>query len=162
MELLNKLIEENAYNFFNQCHEFNFKFHEFKSPSSEIPFIESFSKLISILEKFELKTKRYKLRKLKRIFPQDYLQKHALARCMEHQDCFYLFFKKELLKKSRTLPLIDQDAVILANLNIDHSDSRSDASSPNDSMEESQCVEEQDYWKLIQKNKIFKMGRFIK
>ena len=36
-------------------------------------------------------------------------------------------------------------AVILANLNIEYSDSRSDASSPNDSMEESQCVEEQDY-----------------
>ena len=64
---------------------------------------------------------------------------------MEHQDCFYLYFKKELLKKFRTLPVIDQDPVILANLNIDDSDSKSDASSPNDSMEESECVEEQDY-----------------
>ena len=64
---------------------------------------------------------------------------------MEHQDCFYLYSKKELLKKFRTLPVIDEDAVILANLNIEDSDSKSDASSPNDSMEESQCVEEQDY-----------------
>ena len=64
---------------------------------------------------------------------------------MEHQDCFYLYFKKELLKKFRTLPAIDQDDVILANLNIDDSDSKSDASSPNDSMEESQYVEEQHY-----------------
>ena len=45
----------------------------------------------------------------------------------------------------RTLPVIDQDAVILANLNIEDNDIRSDASSPNDSMEKSQCVEEQDY-----------------
>ena len=64
---------------------------------------------------------------------------------MEHQDCFYLYSKKELLQKFRTIPVIDQDAVNMANLNIDDSDSRSDASSPNDSMEESQCVEEQDY-----------------
>ena len=33
----------------------------------------------------------------------------------------------------------------MANLSIDGSDSRSDASSPGDSMEGSQCVEEQDY-----------------
>ena len=64
---------------------------------------------------------------------------------MEHQECFYLYFKKYILKKCRTLPAIDQDAVILVNLNIDDSDSKSDASSPNDSMEESQYVEEQDY-----------------
>ena len=57
----------------------------------------------------------------------------------------FVLFKKGLLKKFRTLPVIDQDAVILVNLNIDDSDSRSDASSPNDNMEESQCVEEQDY-----------------
>ena len=43
-----------------------------------------FSKLISILEKFELKTKRYKFRKLKKKIPQDYLQKHVLARYTEH------------------------------------------------------------------------------
>ena len=97
------------------------------------------------MEKFELKTRRDKLRKLKRIIPQDHLQKHVLARYMEHQNCFYLYFEKELLKKFRTLPEIDQDVVILANLNIDNSDSKSDASSPNDSMEESQYVEEQDY-----------------
>ena len=65
---------------------------------------------------------------------------------MEYQNCFCLSFKKQLLKKFRTLPAIDQDAVILVNLNIDDSDStRTDASSPNDSMKESQCVEEQDY-----------------
>ena len=56
---------------------------------------------------------------------------------MEQQDCFYFYFKKELLKKFQTLPVIDQDAVILADLNINHNDSRGDASSPNDSMEES-------------------------
>ena len=58
LELLNlvKLVGENAYNFFKQCHEFNFRFDEFKSHSSEIPFIEWFSKLISNLEKFELKS----------------------------------------------------------------------------------------------------------
>ena len=100
-----------------------------------------------------------------RIIPHDYLQKHVLARYMKHQDCFYLYFKKELLKKFRTLPAIDQDAVILANLNINDSDSnhKSDASSPNDSMEESQYMEEQDYSKvLIQKSKILKMNRIIK
>ena len=64
---------------------------------------------------------------------------------MEHQVCFYLYFKKELLKEFRTLPVIDQDAAILANLNIGDSDNRSNTSSPNDSMEESQCMEEQDY-----------------
>ena len=99
-----------------------------------------------ILEKFELKTRRYILRKLKRIIPQDYLQKHVAARYMEHQDCFYLYFKKELLKKFRTSPAIDQDAVILANLNIDESNSRSDPNSPNGSMEKSHCLEKQDYW----------------
>ena len=41
------------------------------------------------------------------MIPQDYLQKHVLARYMEHQDCFYLYFKKELLKKCLTLPAID-------------------------------------------------------
>ena len=97
------------------------------------------------MEKFELKTRPGKLRKLKRIIPQDYLQKHILARYMEQQHCFYLYFKKELLKKFRNLPVIDQDAVFLANINIYDSDSKSDASSPNDSMEESQCVEEQGY-----------------
>ena len=56
---------------------------------------------------------------------------------MEHQVCFYLYFKKELLKEFRTLPVIDQDAAILANLNIGDSDNRSNTSSPNDSMEES-------------------------
>ena len=162
MELLNKLVEENAYNVFKQCREFNFKFDEFRSHSSDIPFIEWFSRLIFILEKFELKTRRDTLRKLKRTIPQDYLQKHVLARYMEHQDCFYSYFKKELLKKIRTLPVIDQDAIILANLNIDDSDSKSNASSPNDSMEESQCMEEQDYKVLIQKNKILKMNRIIK
>ena len=75
------------------------KFDEFKSGSSEIAFIEWFSKLISILEKFELKTNRYKLRKLNRIIPRNYLQKHVVARYMEHQDCFYFYFKNELLKK---------------------------------------------------------------
>ena len=64
---------------------------------------------------------------------------------MEHQVCFYLYFKKELLKEFRTLPVIDQDAAILANLNIGDSDNRSNTSSPNDSMEERQCMEEQDY-----------------
>ena len=97
------------------------------------------------MEKFELKTRQYKLRKLRRIIPQDYLQKHVLARYMEHQDCFYLYFKKEFLKNFPTLPVIYQDAIILANLNIDDSDSKSDSNSPNDSLEESQCVEEQDY-----------------
>ena len=97
------------------------------------------------MEKFELKTRRYKLRKLKRIIPQDYLQKDAVARYMKHQYCYYLYFKKELLKKFRTLPVIDQDAVILANLNIDESNSRRDSNSPNDSMQKSHCVEEQYY-----------------
>ena len=115
-----------------------------------------------ILEKFELKTRPDKLRKFKKIIPQDYLEKHILARYMEHQDFFYLYFKRELLKKLRTLPVIDQDAVILANINIYGSDSKSDASSPNDSMEESQCVEELIRKVLIQKNKILKMNRIIK
>ena len=97
------------------------------------------------MEKFELKTWRYKLRKLKRITPQNDLQKHVVARYMAHQDCIYLYFKKELLKKFQTLPVIDQDAVFLANLDIDDTDSRSEASSPNNSMEESQCLEEQSY-----------------
>ena len=64
---------------------------------------------------------------------------------MEHLHCFYLYFKKELLKQFQTLPVIDQDAIILANLNIEDSDSRSDTSSPNEIIEKSQCVEEQDY-----------------
>ena len=59
LELLNKLVEQNAYNFFKWCHEFNFRFDEFKSHSSEIPFIEWFSKLIHVLKKFELKTRQY-------------------------------------------------------------------------------------------------------
>ena len=84
---------------FLNCHEFNVRFDEFKSHSSEIPFIKWFSKLISMLEKFALKTRQYKLRKLKRIIPQDYLHKHVLARHMEHKDCFSFYFKKELLKK---------------------------------------------------------------
>ena len=54
-----------------------------------------------------------------------------------------LYFKKE--KKFPTLLVIDHNAVILANLNRDDSDSRSHTSSPDGSMEESQCVEEQDY-----------------
>lgn len=61
-------------------------------------------------------------------------------------DVIYLIvisiFKKQVFE---TLPVIDLDAVIFANLNKDHSDTRSDANSPNGSMEESQCVEEQDY-----------------
>ena len=62
------------------------------------PFIEWFSK--SILKKFELKTRQDQLKKLKRIIPQDYLQKHVLARYTEHQDRFHLYFQKELLKKN--------------------------------------------------------------
>ena len=53
---------------------------------------------------------------------------------------FLFLFQKETSKILRTLPVIDHDVVILANVNINHSDSRSVASSPNDSMEESQCV----------------------
>ena len=34
LELLNKLVEENAYNFFKQCQEFNLIFDEFKSHSN--------------------------------------------------------------------------------------------------------------------------------
>ena len=45
LELLNKLIEENAYNIFKQCHEFNFKFDEIKSHARKITFVEWFSKL---------------------------------------------------------------------------------------------------------------------
>ena len=70
-----------------------------------------------------------------------------------------------------TLLVIHQGAVILANSNIviavivimlnkynDNSDSRGDASSPNDCMEESQCVEKKIILKLlIRKNKILKM-----
>ena len=67
LELLNKLIKENGYTFFKQCLEFNFKFDEFESHSSEIAILEWFSKLLSALEKFELNTKRHKLRKLKKI-----------------------------------------------------------------------------------------------
>ena len=63
---------------------------------------------------------------------------------MEQQDCFYFYFKKGTSKKNWTLPVIDHDTVILAILNIDHSH-RSDASTPNYSTEENQCVEEQDY-----------------
>ena len=55
LELLNELVEENAFNFFKYCHEFNFKFDEFECHISEIRFIEWFSKLVSILENFELK-----------------------------------------------------------------------------------------------------------
>ena len=97
------------------------------------------------MEKFQLKTKRYKPRKLKRTTPKDYLQKNVLARYTEHQDCFCFYFKKEFLKKIRTLQVIVEDAVILVNSNVDHCKSRSDASSLNNSMEESQCVKEQDY-----------------
>ena len=82
---------------------------------------------------------------------------------MKHQDCFYLYFKKELLKKFQILPVIDQDAVILANLNIDDSDSRSDSNSPIESMEDSQCVEEQDYSESTDtEEQILKMNRIIK
>ena len=68
--------------------------------------------------------------------------------------------KRNFLKKFRALPVIDQDAVILANLNIDNRDSGSEASSLDDSMEESKCVEQQK--PLIQKNKVLKMNRIIK
>ena len=67
---------------------------------------------------------------------------------MEHEDCFYFYFKKELLKTFRTLLVIDRDTVIIIiirYLNTDDSDSISDTSSPNDSMEESQCAKEQNY-----------------
>ena len=59
--------------------------------------------------------------------------------------------------QKETLLVIHQGAVILANSNIviavivimlnkyDNSDSRGDASSPNDCMEESQCVGKKDY-----------------
>ena len=46
---------------------------------------------------------------------------------------FLKIFQKE------TSPLINQDAVILANLNIDHSDGRCEASSPNDSIRNPMC-----------------------
>ena len=119
--------------------------------------------MISLLEKFELKTRGHKLRKFKRIIPHDYLQKHVLARHMEHQDCFHLYFKKELLEKFRTLAVIDQDAAILANLNIKYSDSRSDTSSPNDSMEESHCVEEQGHSETTNtEEQILKINRITK
>ena len=55
LELLNELVEENAYSFFKYCHEFSFKFGEFECHISEIRFMEWFSKLVSILENFELK-----------------------------------------------------------------------------------------------------------
>ena len=58
---------------------------------------------------------------------------------------FISLSKRNFYKIFRTLPVFDQDGVIVANLNIDHSDSRTDSSNPNDSMKESQCVEEQDY-----------------
>ena len=94
---------------------------------------------------------------------EDYLQKHALERYMEHQDCFYLYLKIKLLKKFRTLPAIDQDAVILANLNIEDSDSRRVTSSPYDSMEESQLWKSKIIRKvLIQEEKILKMNRITK
>ena len=99
LELLNKLVEENEYNFFKQCHEFNLRFDELKIHSSEIPFIEWFSKLMCILEKFELKTRRYKLRKLKRIIPQDYLQKHVVARYGTPR-LFLFIFQKGTSKKN--------------------------------------------------------------
>ena len=63
---------------------------------------------------------------------------------MEHQDYFYFCFEKELLKKFR-ISVVDQNAVTMANLNIDHSDSRNDTRSPNERVEESLCVEEQDH-----------------
>ena len=134
------------------------KFGEFKSGSSEIALIEWFSKLISILEKFELKAKRYKLRKLSRTIPDNYLRKHVVTRYMEHQDCFYFYFKNELLKKFRASPLTDQDAVILANLNIDNSDSASDASSSNNNMRRNKIIRKV----LIHKNKILIMNRTMK
>ena len=94
---------------------------------------------------------------------EDYLQKHALERYMEHQDCFYLYLKNKLLKKFRTLSVIDQDAVILANLNIEDSDSRRVTSSPYDSMEESQLWKSKIIRKvLIQEEKILKMNRITK
>ena len=94
---------------------------------------------------------------------EDYLQKHALERYMEHQDFFYLYLKNKLLKKFRTLPIIDQDAVILANLNIEDSDSRRVTSSPYDSMEESQLWKSKIIRKvLIQEEKILKMNRITK
>ena len=127
LELLSKFVGRKCICFFKQC-------HEFKSYSNEIPFIEWFSKCKSILEKFGLKTKWHKLRKLKRIIPQDYLQKHVLARNLENQDSFFIF-QKGISKKIWALLVIDPDAVILANLNIGYSDGRSDATSPNDSME---------------------------
>ena len=53
------------------------------------------------------------------------------------------------MKIFQTLRVIYQDAVILANLNIDQSDSRSGASSPNDSMDGRPCVKGQDYLETI-------------
>ena len=52
-----------------------------------------------------------------------------------------IFISKRNFKNFLIFHVIHQDIVILANLNIDDSDIRSDASSPNDSMEESQCME---------------------
>ena len=39
------------------------------------------------------------LKNPKKIIPWDYLQNYVLARYMEHQDCFYLYSEKELIKK---------------------------------------------------------------
>ena len=58
---------------------------------------------------------------------------------------FYFYFKMELLKTFPNLPVIDEHVIILANVDIDDSDSRSDINSLNGSMEENQCVEEQDH-----------------
>ena len=76
---------------------------------------------------------------------------------------FLFIFQKVISKKLRRFPIIDQGNVILPNLNIDDSDSRSDGSSPNDSIEESQCMENKIIWKaLTQNNKILRMNRIIK
>ena len=87
LELLSKFVGRKCIYFFKQCHEFN-------SYSNGIPFIEWFSKFKSILEEFGLKTKRHKLRKLKRLIPQGLFTKTCSCKKFGKPRFFFYISKR--------------------------------------------------------------------
>ena len=87
-----------------------------------------------IIEKLDIKLKRQKIKKIKKMVRYDYLKKCVLARFEEHQTCFY--FKNDLTKKIECLPSLDQDVVTLANIGLNDNVSDNNDSNIGDSKEE--------------------------
>ena len=93
-------------------------------------------KLNIIIEKLDIKLKRQKIIKNKKMVRYDYLRKCVLARFEEHQTCFY--FKNDLIKKFKCLPSLDQDVVTLANIDLNNNASDSDSNNDESKEEELQ------------------------